>query len=85
MQICHEHSRQTLSSTSDYRRFVVGALCIQCYPKMLKTTKRGNIACYFVIFVSVCVVLTMIIIANVDGSQEAADIDSAEVFDPAQN
>ena len=62
----------------------MGALCIQCYPKMLKTTKRGNLACYFVIFVCVIVVLTMIIIANVDESQGEADIDSAEVFDPTE-
>ena len=67
MQICHEHSRLTLNSTSDYRRMVVGAMCLDCYPKMQKTTKRGNVACYIFIFMAIVTVVTLVIINSSGG------------------
>ena len=91
MQICHEHSRLTLNSTSDYRRFVVHSMCIDCYPKMQKTTKRGNMACWIFIVLSVLLATTLIIINKakdsevVDEVDETSDVTLLQVFDPVNS
>ena len=82
IKICHEHSRLTLNSMSDYRRFVVGAVCIDCYPQTQRTQKRGKFACYFVIIALIIFVGVLIICDKVqNGKEESA---SPEVYDPVE-
>ena len=49
---------------------VVGAMCLDCYPKMQKTTKRGNVTCYVLIFMAIVTVITLIIINNTGDDSE---------------
>ena len=83
MKICHEHSRLTLNSTSDYRRLVVGAMCLDCYPKMQKTTKRGNITCYIILALTIFTIIALIISKN-SGKSSSGDstVENPEVYDP---
>lgn len=85
MKICHEHSRLTLNSTSDYRRFVVGAMCLKCYPKMQKTSRRGTITCWIVLTIAIIIICSIIISNKVvnkatQDHPKVYDTDSPVVF-----
>ena len=87
MQICHEHSRLTLNSTSDYRKLVVGAMCLDCYPKMQKTSQRGNTVCYITITILILVTIVLVIMKVVEDNNKMPEniTSNPEVYDPAES
>ena len=41
LKICHEHQQLTFDS-NEYRRVVIAALCLNCYPKMVRSKSKMN-------------------------------------------
>ena len=73
IHICHEHQQLTFNS-NNYRRLVVAALCLDCYPKMIKTKSRMNWSILILVFLTIFLALYLTLKNRGVGSNDETSI-----------